>query len=216
MDRYSLNQTQLYALFLFAGTIPVLTLVLGFHLAWQYHDTSSANVYPVIQPEQQVSDTIHSNEHLEVLTLVTDVSNASASLVAIDAPVKKDLSLDEQRGEPELEHGDSLVIKTRLPEASKLEASKEFHTNQAFALQLGAFQEKQRAIVWAADKRLEHDDVHLLKREVNGRLFYTVVVGHFDHKEDARAAQRSLITNAGISSYLIEYRQSAEEIILGS
>lgn len=223
MKRYSLKQTQLYALFLFSGTIPVLTLVLGFHLAWQYHDTSNAAVYPVVQTEQTVVDAEQTavkeeqkrgeSDQSNLPHQALDPSNTTAPLASIDALAAATPSVDKPAFEfkPQPEPQEAIPRQTHLSDVSEI-----LSTDQAFALQLGAFESKDRAIAWATAKRTEHDDVHLLKREVNGRVLFTVAVGHFDQKDLAREAQKKLASSLGVSSYVIEYRQSAKEIVLSS
>ena len=168
MNRYTFNQTQLYALLLFAGLIPVLTLVVGFHLAWQYHESNGRiSGFPVVLSEQLVNDNAAHLESLDQKALqeVVDVSpqeDAGAIAVSASQPL---ISVPEP---------DTLKqTKPGIAQSERMAASE-----LGFALQLGAFKDKQRAIAWASQQKLKHQNVHLLKREIAGKIFYTVAVGH--------------------------------------
>ena len=221
MNRYSLNQTQLCCLLLFAGTIPVLALVFGFHLAWQYHDGKAAFSYSVVQADEHLRMPIEN----ATPSLVVD-SDAAGLLASVEQSEIAGLESVAVASEPqylfdshtqntevnerEIEQQDSLI-----PE-SQGEAINVLDTTPAFALQLGAFRDKHRAIAWASKKRLEHQNVHLLMREVKGQVLYTVAVGHYEKREEAKIAQKSLVSKSGVSSYVIEYRQKAKEIVLST
>lgn len=207
MNRYSFNQSQLYALVLFSGIIPVIALVLGFHLAWQYHDEGSGkgNSEASIEAKANLTPVVHSDELVKPNVAVAtppDLHLESENMVLIDTPAEKLLSEDRV--------GSTSTIDTTSAQSTGM------GLDQAFALQLGAFREKSRAIAWASLKQLEYDAVHLLEREIDGQIYYCVAVGHFDQKDQAREAQKTLAEISGESSYVIEYQKTAKEIVLSS
>ena len=199
MNRYSLNQSQLYALVLSAAIIPLIALVLGFHLAWQYHDKGSAKTNATFLPVVQSDELVMPNETLATLA---DLSLEAETQISQEKPLVQVSVKDE-------------VSILGVPDMSSAQVSKAV-LDEAFALQLGAFRDKSRAIAWASIKQLEHDNVHLLEREIGGQKYYAVAVGHFEKKDLAREAQKKLAESNGVSSYVIEYRKGAKEIVLSS
>ena len=207
MNKYSFTQSQLYALLLFAGIIPVIALVLGFHLAWQYQDEGNVkgSSEASIAATATLPPVVHSDElvkpNVEVVT-PPDLPLESENAVLIDIPAEKLLSEDRIDSTNTIDTASAHLTETGL--------------DQTFALQLGAFREKSRAIAWASLKQLEYDAVHLLERDIDGQKYYCVAVGHFDQKDQAREAQKTLAEISGESSYVIEYQKTAKEIVLSS
>lgn len=222
MNRYSFNQTQLYALLLFSGAIPVLTLVLGFHLAWQYHDGKAlANGYPVVLSDQVVQRDISHElnaapDAMEIrLTENPQIETQADASAETSAKTAEPIKNAELIKTAQIAASPTITSETDNPPSMPVSGAGS-DTQKAFALQLAAFQDKQRAIAWATKQKQQHDNVHLLKREIDGKTFYTVAVGHFEEKSAAKSAQHALTSARGVSSYVIEYRQNAEEIILSS
>ncbi|MCH2158666.1 MAG: SPOR domain-containing protein [Oleiphilaceae bacterium] len=209
MRRYSFTQTELYTLILFIAVIAALAVLLGFNIAWQFNQSTAKAPLVLshqIESEQLAVTSNVPNSDSDAQTYLsyegltsTEVFGAVPAInsvsVADDAPLLKSDS--------------------GFSQANKAEA---FVTEGAtgFSLQLAAFSEKKRAIASAKNHRDAYEDLRVLVREVDGKQYFSVVVGQFPTKSAAKLMQRNMMSNTGISSYVIQRDGAQREINLSS
>ena len=210
MKKQLLSLNQLYSLILVSAAIPLLALVSGFHMAWQYYEKSPPNPpvvlsHQVIQSGLQDDSGVHTNQSLE--RAVDTVNHSVAAYAAEFVPPNPVETLSSER---------QLQPRSVLSESQIKET---FDVDHAFAkespnyaLQIGAFGTKKRAAMWANQHKLGKYRVMILLRTVEGRHIYAVVVTGFDSRTDAQFAKQELRIQNGLDGFIIKRSSKDKEI----
>lgn len=220
MRKYSFSQIELYSIILFSAIVAALSVLVGFNLAWQHSGAQT----PIVGAHELVATEVVS-ENVAPEKRVVGVSGTSQVLTG-EVPESlegKGISEIPVDGPSISDNAQVLassdVVKHEAQdegEAFGAIAFQEVLAHDSFAIQIGAFSEKQRALKLAHDQRSEHDTLSVVVRHVDGHKYFSVLVGDFDSKAQATQLKTRLQHKRGWQGYVIKRETDAQEVKLSS
>ena len=197
MNSIKITLKQLLILINFSAIVPIVAVIVGFVLASHSNSDRTAASVETIKLSQLSESLIVEPNEIALATLDTYSEQAVESL--LDEPLSASVVAESYE---QYDLFDQQVI--YLDETPHLNIDPvDGSLDMPFAIQVGIFSGKQRAVILARELQSLGSEVHVFsKRDLNSTRLYSVIVGLFRNKDEAKDAGAKFTENYGKPHYV--------------